>query len=99
VDHTENEKIIIRYSPPTRYDNHTLGSVCKVLSDNNSYTYYIKIDETQDHSQWVTSGQLLEKIFDKYMEQPKFIDACLAFLKTDQETSALEKIIETLKSN
>lgn len=94
------EKVTVRYTAPTRYDKAAWGSICKVMSDSDEFSYYIQITKNEDHAHWVKVEDFLSNVFYEYIENQNFILACLDYITgTDKERSFnLGRIIQVLLS-
>ena len=75
----------IRYSLPTRYDKAEYGSICKVVSDNDTYILYVQTSNDNEHSNWVKISEILEKTFETYSQIPQFIFCCLEVIASTKQ--------------
>lgn len=56
-----NEKVVVRYTVPTRYDNGPYGQICRVEGDGSKY--YIQISKKEEENKWLSLGEFLENVF------------------------------------
>jgi hypothetical protein len=92
----EERTQLIRYSPPTRYDIAPFGTICKVIDDGNTPKYFIQFNKEPDTARWESMSYLLENVFNDYITNTEFIDACLKAYN-DKSKDSLIKISDILK--
>ena len=90
---------LLRYAPPTKYIEAPLGSICKVMSDNNEHTYYVQIAAEVEHPHWVKAGDFLERTFIDYIKSQEFVTACIGLASCDPEEKHiyLEALVGALR--
>jgi len=77
--------MVIKYSAPTKFCYEPYGQVWKQLHDNEEYSLYVQVSESQEDPCWITMGQFLEKSFHDSLSDEKFIQNCLSVFKENQK--------------
>jgi hypothetical protein len=70
--------VIIRYTPPTRYDIAEYGARCKVMESEKPIDLYVQISKDEQSPNWKRMGDFLELAFAKEIHEDDFINQCLA---------------------
>lgn len=70
----------IRYTAPTRYDKGEFGSMCKVINENDSISYYIQTSKDDEHANWLKTTDIIAHAFEHYAQIPQFISCCLEII-------------------
>lgn len=73
----KNEKMIVKYTAPSRFEEAAWSTICKVMGEGEEYELYIQISMDQHQPEWVKMRHLLEKAFSNLLVDPEFIDICL----------------------
>jgi hypothetical protein len=82
-----NEKISVRYTPPSRFEEATWSTICKVMGENEEYELYIQISMDSHQPEWIKMSQLLEKTFTELLSDQEFIDICLQMKVTPSKAN------------
>lgn len=56
------DKLVTRYTNPTKYDLAPYGQICCVESDAGKH-YWIQMSKEEAHAQWKRLGDFLEELF------------------------------------
>ena len=67
----DEETLITRYNPPTRFDYAKQGTICKVLNDK--VTYYIQAAK-DDTIEWKPIGTIFAETFSDLFDNEEFIE-------------------------
>lgn len=70
-----NERILIRYTHPTKFEEAPYGTLWKEMNSSGGYTLFIQMGK--DTVNWVGIGVFLEMVFKNSLLEPRFIDHCL----------------------
>jgi hypothetical protein len=94
------DDIIVRYTPPSRYDKAEFGKICKLVDDDTRSIFYVQINTDIEHPEWIKTSDLLELTFKNFVQDPFFISACLNLLKgpIESKTQHVNTIIDYIKS-
>lgn len=71
---------MIRYtSAPTEYDNAIWGTLCTVFlnDDGSQKQLYIQSSLDPEKPSWIKVSDMFLKVYEKRLEDPKFIEECL----------------------
>lgn len=93
------DDILVRYTPPSRYDKAEYGKICKLVDDDKSI-FYIQTSSDLEHPEWMRTADLMELVFKDFIKEPDFISACLGLLKgsSDSKIQNANTIISHIKS-
>lgn len=72
---------LIRYtSAPTDYDCAYWGSICTVFlnDDGSQKEFYVQSSLDADKPIWIKASDMFLKVYEKKLQDPKFIEECLA---------------------
>lgn len=86
-----NEKMIVRYTAPSRFEEATWSTICKVMGEGEDHELYIQISMDQHQPEWIKMRHLLEKAFAELLTDPEFIHICLQ-LKTCSSRENYQKL-------
>jgi len=67
----DEELIITRYNPPTRYDYAKQGTICKVINDKITYYIQASKDET---TEWEPVDAVLAEVLSYLFDNEEFIE-------------------------
>jgi len=89
----DEELILTRYCPPTRYDYAKHGTVCKVINDK--VTYYIQVSKN-DTIEWEPVSTVVAEVLSDLFDNEEFIEELMK-IYNDPEYPKTElcKIIQT----
>lgn len=73
--------VIIRYTPPTRYDVAEYGARCQVMESDKPIDLYIQISKDEQSPNWKRMGDFLEMVYSQEIHEEKFIQDCLTKIK------------------
>ena len=73
----ESERILIKYTVPSKLCVHPRGFIWKQLHDDGSATLWINISSNPEESEWLLMGEFLMKVFASKIEDIDFIEDCL----------------------
>ena len=72
--------MVTRYTIPGKYDEADFGTIVKVMGDNETYQIWIQVQQDpKEHSTWLRSGELFEKILNHNLQDKDALDE---YLKT-----------------
>ncbi len=78
------EKILIKYSAPSKFTNEPYGQIWKAMHDDNLSTLYIQTSRNEEDPHWMKMGEFLEKAFGQQVTEESFIKGCLELLEQNQ---------------
>lgn len=86
----------IRYNPPSRLESAPYGTVLYVDSEKDGLIIYIQLSETEDQPNWVKGRNLLESVFQDYLNKKDFIETCVKIFQTKDKKlfTTLSEIIK-----
>ena len=76
---------LIKYNPPSRYDEEPFGQIWLVNKSDKPRDLYIQISSDHKTPRWITMGDFLEIVFYKEIESEEFIKECLAKLVENEK--------------
>ena len=74
--------IVERHTVPTRFDYAPYGTITCVKAAHD--TYYIQLAEEDDQANWLTLGQVLDIVFQRYYDNPEFVAELLQLYYDDE---------------
>ena len=74
------EKIWIRYTHPTVFENAPYGTIWKAMEDGDKYKLFIQTGK-DNVVNWLKIGDFFEAIFERLIFEEEFIDGCLYLLE------------------
>ena len=93
-----NDKTLVRYSTPGKYDVAKFGTISKVMGDNDSFEFYVQLSEDESIGNWQKISYLLEKVFGQFIINNDFLAQCLnIYVEKEDKHSAFDKISEIIK--
>ena len=89
---------IIRYCPPSKFDNAPYGTIYHVFNEDNlPYSLYIQVSADEDVPHWEAMGDFLAIAFIQSVDDATFIQDCLKLYK--RQTDLLQSRISELKKH
>jgi hypothetical protein len=79
----EVKETLVRYSAPTKYCLFPYGQIWKHMGDGEQYTLYIQASINENEPNWLKMGDFLERVFHRQLNDPLFIEQCLALYAPD----------------
>ena len=67
----------VRYSPPSKYDSETYGTIVQVVNDDKTFECYIQVSSEVDQPRWEPLGSFLAFAFKDLLHNPNFVAECL----------------------
>ncbi len=71
-----SEHIIIRYTPPTKFDDGLYGQICRAEGDGN-HAYFIQVSKKEGENKWLPMGEFLERVFKEKFYDTQWVNDCL----------------------
>lgn len=74
--------IIERHTVPTRLDYAPYGTIVRVKEEKDSY--YIQLADEEEQANWMSLGQVLDIVFQRYYDNPEFVAELLKLYFDDE---------------
>lgn len=71
------KKVISRYFAPTRLDHAPVGTIFKLINEDESNKLYIQLSTDIEHPDWQELSRVLEVVFEEEFENEDFINNCI----------------------
>jgi hypothetical protein len=80
------DKLKVRYFPPSKFDPAPYGQMVYVDSEKEGLTIYIQLSQNPEEPNWQKGRYLLEEVFKDHLSKPEFIEICVKIFETKDKT-------------
>ena len=94
-----SDQVIEKFTPPTRYDHASFGTLYKNMQDESLSEYYIQLSKDANDPNWERLGLFIVKLFEEFVTHPDFVSSLIAIYNKDENSFfKLVDFIKTIKS-
>ena len=87
------KKRLIKYSAPTKFDKAPYLTLWASMKDMGASDLYVQISEDEELPTWIQMGPLLEKAFDEFFENEKFMKSAIELYRSRGTSSVIKEMM------